>query len=128
MGSALVWFLLRRPVRASEIVIGGWLMMITLHGLADSLLLGDFQRVLLRRSGLTVAGATLIAFCTLLAQRRWRAILLAIVIALPTGAVGGLIQTDRCPHATYVNVAGVTIAVSGKACHNPRHFKPWWQY
>ena len=125
--STLHWFVVRRRIRAAEIVIGGWLLMVALYALPNLLSLEDFQKVLLNSSYLTVAGATIVAFCTLLAKLRWRAVLLAIVIAVPTGVVGGLVQTDRCPHARYVNIGGVIFTVSGKACHNGRYFKPWWR-
>ena len=125
----LLWFFLRRRVRTVEIVVGGWLLMVGLYFFAGSreYVPKEYHRTLLSAAYLAVTGATLSAFCILLMQFRWRAALLAVIIALPTGAVGGLFQTDRCPHATYLNIGGVTFAISGKACHNPRYFAPWWK-
>ena len=62
----------------------------------------------------------------MITERRWKAIVLLGMIAVPTAVMSGMLQIERCPHATYVQVIGINIPVVGKGCHNPRDSTVWW--
>ena len=68
----------------------------------------------------------LLASIRLIRARRYAASLLLVWVALLTAFLGGVIQFDRCPHATYVQVIGISIPIAGDACKNPRQTAPWW--
>jgi len=49
-----------------------------------------------------------------------------VILVLIISAASGLIQFRRCPHATYLQVGGVSIAIVGERCGNVQPGTPWW--
>ena len=68
----------------------------------------------------------LIAMLALIAMRQWRRLATFIVGTTILGFVIGTSGFDRCPHASYVTVYGVSLAISGNPCGNLRDFSPGW--
>lgn len=64
----------------------------------------------------------------LLRERRWRAIGLCAGIVLVTGVASGALQLSSCPHATYLQFAGLYVPVWGDPCNNTQNYylQPWW--
>ena len=122
------WFLLRRPLRGIEVATAGWLA----AAVSYAALAGHAVRMpeAWLRAYVCVSVATVIAgigaLAWLVALGRWRAVLLWIAMAVPTGILSGVFQIERCPHATYVQIMGGSIPVAGDPCHNPRKIAPWW--
>lgn len=40
--------------------------------------------------------------------------------------LAGMIQFERCPHAAYIQILGISITVEGDRCGNPKTAEPWW--
>ena len=59
-------------------------------------------------------------------DRRWRTAAACLAVAAVAGVASGATQTERCPHATYVQWFGVTVPIAGTACHNVQPTCPWW--
>jgi len=62
----------------------------------------------------------------LVRQHRWRTLRLGLGWALLVAVASGLIQTRRCPHATYIQLFGITTPIDGNPCHNFQSLAPWW--
>ena len=136
------WVIRRRPLRAPEVFVGGWLLVATAWVIqaltCDSrrivftpviirtALRGEYLPIALSALAGAVLVVALAAFVRIAAERRWRAMLLCVSLALPTGIASGMLQCERCPHATYVQVFGASIPVVGDACRNDRDSEPWW--
>jgi hypothetical protein len=67
-------------------------------------------------------------FYGLARQRRWRAIIVSVIVVVVTGVPSGAVQFGSCPHATYFQFAGLSFTVAGKACHNFNSYalRPRW--
>jgi hypothetical protein len=117
-----------RPLRAIEVFficwfggigiwVGGSLLFANANRpdtLAITLISGEFFVVALG------------AFLGVARERRRKQTLSCAAIALITGALAGQFQLDRCPHATYLQVFGISVPITGHACSNPRNAAPWW--
>ena len=127
----LQWFFLRRPLRPVEVALGAWSVIavayayLAAHRFDFSAAPGISYKpaIALFLTGVLVAG---VAAWRLAARRRWRAILLLCLVAGPTGLMAGMLQVERCPHASYVQVLGLSFTVAGDRCGNSRKFEPWW--
>jgi hypothetical protein len=136
------WFIRRRPLRAAEVFVAGWLLIAAawvIQALAcdhrhivftpvivRTALRGELLPVALSAVAGAVLVVALVALVRVAAQRRWRAMLLCMSVALPSGIASGMLQYERCPHATYAQVFGASIPVVGDACRNDRNSEPWW--
>src|SRR5688572_16375469 len=65
-------------------------------------------------------------FAMLLRANRLKQLLVCIVIAGLSGIASGAVQFDRCPHATYLQLFGMSIPIIGDKCGNARPITPWW--
>ena len=67
-------------------------------------------------------------FWGLVRLRRWRTLLLCACLVVVTGVASGALQLAGCPHATYLQVAGLRVPVSGNPCNNEQDYylQPWW--
>jgi hypothetical protein len=74
----------------------------------------------------SLLSVTLFSLGRLAFKRRWRAVLLSIALAVPTGIATGVFQGERCPHATYLQLFGRSVDVIGKGCNNSRDATTWW--
>lgn len=124
------WLLWGRPLRAPEVFIGGWLFAAAAWAIqaiecerCQVIFTPLMYPTVLPGAVLIVALAALVRLAT---KRRWRAMLLCTIVALPSGIASGMLQYERCPHATYLQVFGASIPVAGRACGNPRQLEPWW--
>jgi hypothetical protein len=136
------WFVRRRALRAPEVFVGGWLMVAAawvIQALAcdhrhivftpviiRTALRGEHLPVAPSALAGSVLAVALAAFVRVAARRRWRAVLLCVSVALPSGIASGMLQYERCPHATYAQVFGASIPIVGDACRNDRDSEPWW--
>jgi hypothetical protein len=102
-GRLLFWFCFRRPLSAAEIAIGGWLVMAGAwaYFAAAARPLADPLKPVIALC-LTTGVTTAVAFARLIAKRRWSAIAVACTIAAATAVLSGMLQLERCPHATYL--------------------------
>jgi len=120
----LRWLLIERQLSAVEVAFGGW----ALFAINYVLFVAGGQGLLVIVLAAMVTGSVglLLASIRLIRARRYAASFLLVWVALLTAFLGGVIQFDRCPHATYVQVIGISIPVAGDACGNPRQIAPWW--
>lgn len=126
----LGWFIWRRPLRAHEAFIGCWLALallwavMALKTLREGYVFMPSHLMTSLAMSLLLVAAT--GFTVSALRGRWWPLIICVTVALPAGAASGLFQYDHCPHATYLQVVGVSIPVVGKACRNPRDAAPWW--
>jgi hypothetical protein len=123
------WLLLERQLTAGEVTFGGWALFAFSYVLFVARIGGQQSTVVLMLSSMVTGSvAMLFAAGHLLVARRFALAGLLVVIAFVTSFAGGIIQLDCCPHATYVQVMGISIAIRGDACNNPRQITPWWMH
>ncbi len=121
-------FLFHRPLDAAEVAVAGWLAWAALFTFwaARRFELGsDSLKPALSLTFLLpcVVG---IALVRLVVRRRWKALRVFGLVAVAAAPLAGMLQFERCPHAAYVQVLGISIAVEGDPCGNPRKIEPWW--
>jgi hypothetical protein len=127
LGSWLRWLFTERQLYPVEVAFGGWALFAVNYVLsATKLLTADASRVFMLSAMVTGSVAVLLASYRMLVARRFAMSLLLVIVALLSSLIGGIIQFERCPHATYVQIVGISIAVSGDACNNSRNITPWW--
>ncbi len=132
------WLIARRPLGAIDVFVGGWLLVATCWDLSWTPLwdrawpsiAGARLIVYTVGWGTPIGVATLVvsffALIRLTLRRRWRAVVICISVALLAGIASGAVQTERCPHATYLQFFGSGPAIWGKPCRNPQMSCPWW--
>lgn len=127
LARSLRWFAAERPLRSAEVALIGWaLFAITYILLVTGVARRDALLKPALASMLTASVVMLIAAVRLIRTRQYAASFLVAGVACFTALLGGVIQWERCPHATYVQVIGISIPVSGDPCNNPRNVIPWW--
>ena len=125
----LRWFITRRHIRPIEVIVGAWssffvMLLALLAGWIDS---GDGLWLLVGMA-LTLVSTVACFNSSWRLVRSKRFILGGALICFAVASLFlvDLIKFDRCPHARYVTVFGISITVTGKACHNERDWRPWW--
>jgi hypothetical protein len=105
------WFVWHRPIRALEVVVAAWLVIAVAwvwHAMLYRRGLFAFPEPILVNS---VVGAVLIvgfvAAARILVRRRWRALRWCVLISLASSLATGMLQWERCPHATYLQVLSI---------------------
>jgi len=130
--SRVEWSLVRQPLRAHEVFFrtlptgaAAWGLAWATGGRPHGSLLGIWWPLwpISAVALLVVAAGALVR---LLATGRLRMAAACAAAALPVCVASGLVQYERCPHATYLQAFGAIITVEGQACGNQRHFEPWW--
>jgi hypothetical protein len=122
------WFLFQRPLDAAEVAVAAWLAWTALYifWAASSFELGrSLMKAALSLTILlpfVVAGSLL----RLAMRKRWAAIVSIVLVVVAVAPLAGMVQFERCPHATYLQIIGVSIPVEGNPCNNPRRVEPWW--
>lgn len=123
----LRWLLIERQLSAVEVAFGSWALFAINYVLfASNVAARQGLFVIVLAAMVTGSVGLLLASIRLILARRYAASLLLVWVALLTAFIGGVIQFDRCPHATYVQVIGISIPITGDACGNPRQIRPWW--
>ena len=74
----------------------------------------------------TLPAVLAVALFRLAVGRRWKALKLVLLTVVCVMPLAGMIQFERCPHATYLQLFGMSIPVEGRACGNIRRIEPWW--
>lgn len=125
---AIRWFCFERPLDALEVAIGAGVVGAAAYAYFGAIrfqVTSNALRPFVAVSAAMVLTAA-VAVGRLLVRRRWRALLVVCAVAAPVSALSGMVQTERCPHAAYVQVLGISIPVAGDPCGNPRKTEPWW--
>jgi hypothetical protein len=122
------WFLFQRSLDAAEVAVAAWLAWAALFifWAARRFELGsDSLKPALSLTWLLpcVMGVALVR---LMMRRRWTALLVFVLVVVAVAPFAGMVQLERCPHATYVQILGISIPVKGNPCGNPRKVEPWW--
>lgn len=127
LGSWLRWLLMERQFSAVEVAFGGWVLFAVNYVLFTARVMhAGSSLAFMLSSMVTGAAAMVLASYRMLLARRYAMSLLLVTTALLSSFIGGIIQFERCPHADYVQIIGISIPVSGDACQNPRQNRPWW--
>jgi hypothetical protein len=122
------WFFFYRPLNAAEVAIGAWLAWSALWVFWTARRFEIASNTLKPAIALTVvlAGVVAVALLRLAVRRRWKALATCAGVALAVAPLSGLVQFERCPHASYVQVFGFSFTVDGERCGNDRRIEPWW--
>jgi hypothetical protein len=122
------WFFAHRNLSAFEVAIGSgiaWTALYVFWAVRRFELGSDALKPALALTWILPV-VMLVAVVRLALKHQWRALwFLPVVIAL-TMPLAGMIQSERCPHARYLQVLGISIPLEGTRCGNPRHIEPWW--
>lgn len=122
-----IWICFKRPLTPGWTFIACWLV-IALVRLSQAWDRQHYVPVLLATpAAFLPLIAVIAAAAALVKQRRWRALILCILFAFITSIPSGLLQFDRCPHGTYLQLMGVNLSIRGPGCNNLRNEQVWWR-
>ena len=122
------WFLGRRDLSAVEVALGAWVAWVALYVFwaARWFELGSNSLKPALALTWTLPVVVFVALFRLALTRQWKALRLFFVMAVVLAPFSGMLQFERCPHAIYVQVMGISLPVHGMPCGNPRRVEPWW--
>jgi hypothetical protein len=122
------WFLLQRPLDSAEVAVAGSLAWATLYifWAARHFELGSNSLKPALSLTWLLPCVVGVALVRIVMRRRWKALLVFALVVAAVAPLAGMVQFERCPHAAYVQILGISIPVEGDACGNPRKVEPWW--
>jgi hypothetical protein len=122
------WFLFQRALDAAEVAVAAWLAWAALYAFwaAHRFELGSSSLKPTLSLTILLPLVAAVALVQVVRRKRWKAIISFVLVMVAAAPLAGMVQFERCPHATYVQILGISFPVEGNRCGNPRSVEPWW--